>query len=149
VYKCPLKLVVVHQHILLIKIGLRPCMVSYRHIINITHTHTHTHTYIYTHTSVLYNNNNFNHNPHYWHQNKCIFIVNYLSLYVVKKFWCKLHEDGDKPENMSQSSNRKIHRLWNCAFVGATKVLTYQNSRNERRKFQEVNLDVFCLHSSK
>jgi len=67
-----------------------------------------------------------------------------LSLYVVKKFSCKLHKDGDNVENMSQPSNRKIHRLWNCAFVGVTEVLTYQNSENERKKLHEVNLDVFC-----
>jgi len=82
-YKCPLKLAVVYQHIFLIKIGFRPC----------------------------------------------IFIVNYLSLYVLKKFWFKLHEDGDNAENMSQPSNRKIH---NCRIVHLSGLSKFQHIKIHR-----------------
>jgi len=30
--------------------------------------------------------------------------------------------------------NRRIYRLWNCAFVGVNKVLMYRNAQNELRK---------------
>jgi hypothetical protein len=38
--------------------------------------------------------NNFNQNLHCWYLNKCRFIVNYLLLYALMNFWCKLPEDG-------------------------------------------------------
>jgi hypothetical protein len=42
--------------------------------------------------------NNFNQNLHYRLYKKCIFTVNYLLLYVLTKFRCTLHEDGDNVE---------------------------------------------------
>jgi len=33
-----------------------------------------------------------------WPHNKYMFIVNYLLLYVLIKFWCKLTEDGENAE---------------------------------------------------
>jgi len=29
---------------------------------------------------------------------------------------------------------KRIHRLWNCKFVGVTRVSTYHNARNEQYK---------------
>lgn len=42
--------------------------------------------------------NTFKQNLHYWHLNKCRFIVNYLLLYVLMNFWFKLPEDGNNVE---------------------------------------------------
>jgi hypothetical protein len=30
---------------------------------------------------------------------KCVFTVNYLMLYVLKEFRCKLHKDGDNAKH--------------------------------------------------
>jgi len=49
-------------------------------------------------TTIFYIYNKYNHILHYLHHNKCTFIVNYLLLYVLIKFWCKLPEDGDNAE---------------------------------------------------
>ena len=35
---------------------------------------------------------------YYLHYKKCMFILNYLLLYVLMKFWCKISEDGDSAE---------------------------------------------------
>jgi len=34
----------------------------------------------------------------YWHQNKRMFIVNYVLMYVLIKTWCKLPEDCENAE---------------------------------------------------
>lgn len=55
---------------------------------------------------------------------KCIFIVNYLLVYVLRKFLFKHLEDDDNAKTCR--SNRKMHRFCNCAFVCVTKDLTYR-----------------------
>ena len=42
-----------------------------------------------------------NHNLNYWLHNKCMFIINYLLLYVSIELWCKISEDGDNAETCS------------------------------------------------
>ena len=44
-------------------------------------------------------------------QQSCIFIVNYLLLYVLVKFWCKLLEDGDIAETCISYLRERIHRF--------------------------------------
>ena len=43
----------------------------------------------------IYIYNYFKQNLPYWRHNQRRFIVNYLLLRVLRKFWCKLSEDGD------------------------------------------------------
>jgi len=38
---------------------------------------------------------------------KCMFIVNYLFLDILKKLWCKFPEDGGKRRTMYKLSNRR------------------------------------------
>ena len=53
------------------------------------------------------------------------------------KFWCKLPEDGDNARNKVME---RMHRLYNCAFVGLTSVII---------NFQEILVILFiCTQSS-
>ena len=61
-----------------------------------------------------------------------MLIVNYLLLCVLMKFWCKLLEDGDNAETRRSQVIGRIHRLWNCAFVGVTRVIIYLNAWNKQ-----------------
>jgi len=48
-------------------------------------------------------------------QNKCIFIVQYVLLYVVTKSWCQLPEEGDKAETcMEHVKNAQTVELCIC-----------------------------------
>jgi len=57
---------------------------------------------------------------------------NDVLLYVVMKFWCTLPEDGDNAETRRSCLIERIHRLYNCAFVGVSRVVIYHNARNEQ-----------------
>jgi len=61
-----------------------------------------------------------------------MLIVSYLFLYVLMKFCCKLPEDGDNAETCRSQVIGKIHRLWNCAFVGVTIVIILLNAWNQQ-----------------
>jgi len=48
---------------------------------------------------------------------QCVFIVNYLLLFVLMKFWCKLSEDGDnaetcRSEEMKNTLTLELFILW-------------------------------------
>jgi hypothetical protein len=60
-----------------------------------------------------------------------MLIVNYLLLYVLMNFWCKLPEDGDNAETCRRRVIERMPRLFNCAFVGVTRVIIFFNARNE------------------
>ena len=38
------------------------------------------------------------------------------------KFWCKSLEDGDNVITCRRKVTKGVHRMYNCAFVGVTKV---------------------------
>jgi len=81
-YKSPLKFVFNYKYLSLIQIGFRPCIV---YLVTVLTTIITTTT---TTTTLFYVYNNFNYNLYSWRHNKCILILNYLSPYVLKKFWC-------------------------------------------------------------
>jgi len=63
---------------------------------------------------------------------KCTFIVNYLLLYILMKFWCQFPDNGNNVETCTSSVIKRIHRLSNRAFFGVNRSLKYHNAWKEQ-----------------
>jgi hypothetical protein len=42
---------------------------------------------------------------------------------ALMKFWYEVPEDGDKAETYTSCVTERIYRLYNCVFVGVSRVL--------------------------
>ena len=70
-------------------------------------------------------------------------------LYVVMIFWCKLPEDGNNAETCRSCLIERIHRLYNCAVVGVTRVLIYHNALNEQCKCSYRSVKKYWINGQK